>query len=343
MREDFVEGSPPETVGIGEAAARLGIPEKTLRRLADSGAFPSTRTPGGHRRFAMADLVAGPRDTPSMTHSLLDEPADWSGSFEREGLDESVVWSQLDAALGLEASDAIRLMNYAFTEMLNNAIDHSEGSRIDIRVWLRSTLLGFSIRDDGVGVFARLRTGIGLESDLQAAAELTKGKRTTWPERHTGEGIFFTSKAVSLFRLSANGIRLTVDNRRDDYALGVGEVQRGTLVEAEIAVPLARSLRDVFEEFTDEDLTFSRSRPRVELFGTGLTFVSRSEARRLLTDMTGFTDIDIDFAGVQDVGQGFVDELLRVWPSQHPGITLHPMNMNEAVSFMVRRGLRAGS
>ncbi|WP_460784923.1 STAS-like domain-containing protein [Microbacterium tumbae] len=72
-------------------------------------------------------------------------------------------------------------------------------------------------------------------------------------------------------------------------------------------------------------MRFSRSRPTVKLSGTGLSFASRSEGRRVMADMTGFDDIDIDFAGVDDVGQGFVDEVLRVWPAQHPGIRVHPI------------------
>jgi hypothetical protein len=47
--------------------------------------------------------------------------------------------------------------------------------------------------------------------------------------------------------------------------------------------------------------------------------------------------VEVDFAGVTDVGQGFVDELLRVWPNAHPGKTVTPINMNPAVEFMVRR------
>ena len=49
----------------------------------------------------------------------------------------------------------------------------------------------------------------------------------------------------------------------------------------------------------------------------------------------------LDFQGVRGVGQGFVDEVFRVWPRSHPGIRLVPQNMNQAVSFMVRRGLPA--
>lgn len=59
----------------------------------------------------------------------------------------------------------------------------------------------------------------------------------------------------------------------------------------------------------------------------------------MLADLDEFTEIDVDFAGEEDVGQGFVDELLRVWPREHPSQTINPINMNDAVEFMVERGL----
>jgi non-ribosomal peptide synthetase component F len=47
----------------------------------------------------------------------------------------------------------------------------------------------------------------------------------------------------------------------------------------------------------------------------------------------------VDFRGVQEVGQGFVDEVFRVWPSQHPGTLVRPVNMLGPVEAMLRRGL----
>lgn len=43
---------------LGKAAALLGVHTMTLRRWSDSGRFPSYRTPGGHRRFALGDIQA---------------------------------------------------------------------------------------------------------------------------------------------------------------------------------------------------------------------------------------------------------------------------------------------
>ncbi len=64
---------------------------------------------------------------------------------------------------------------------------------------------------------------------------------------------------------------------------------------------------------------------------------SRSEGRRLLDGLDEFAEIDVDFAGVQALGQGFVDELLRVWPHEYPGRTINPINMNEARRASINR------
>lgn len=50
----------PETDGwltLSEAAQRLSVHPTTLRRWADKGDMPFMLTPGGHRRFAAADVI----------------------------------------------------------------------------------------------------------------------------------------------------------------------------------------------------------------------------------------------------------------------------------------------
>jgi len=46
----------PEWLGLGPAGRFLGVHPITLRRWADQGDIPVMLTPGGHRRFALADL-----------------------------------------------------------------------------------------------------------------------------------------------------------------------------------------------------------------------------------------------------------------------------------------------
>ncbi len=49
-------------LAVGEAARRLGVHPVTLRRWADQGDIPVVVTPGGHRRFAAADIAAFSRE-----------------------------------------------------------------------------------------------------------------------------------------------------------------------------------------------------------------------------------------------------------------------------------------
>jgi hypothetical protein len=100
-----------------------------------------------------------------------------------------------------------------------------------------------------------------------------------------------------------------------------------------------QSLAAVFEAYTDDDQRFTKTRTVVRLFGFGVRFVSRSEAKRLMRGLERFQEVTIDFTGVEEVGQGFVDEVLRVWPNQHPETAVEPTGMTGPVEFMVRRGL----
>lgn len=328
---------------IGQVAAELGLSPSRIRQLTDSGVIPSTRSAGGQRLFDLGEVraVLAKRALPldPLAVTTEEKPA-WHRELTVLGLSEDVIWRRVREDLMLDsASPAGRIIGYAFTEMLNNAIDHSGSDRVTINWWMTPDQWSFEIRDYGVGAFPKLRTGLALANDFEAIQELSKGKRTTDRERHTGEGIFFTSKAVDIFRISSSGIRWTVDNLRHDIALGVAPTAIGTSVECQIDPQTERSLRAIFEEFT-EDLAFVRTRPVVKLFEAGAAFVSRSEARRLLDGLaTDFNTVEVDFTGVSDVGQGFVDELLRVWPDTHPDKTVIPTNMNPAVEFMVRRGL----
>jgi hypothetical protein len=197
-----------------------------------------------------------------------------------------------------------------------------------------------AVQDDGVGIFRKITRALDLPDERLALLELSKGKLTTDPARHSGEGIFFTSKAVDLFMLESAGLRWTVDNVRRDQAVGESVVTSGTVVRWQVDPATDRRLEDVFAAYTaGEDLAFDTSRAVVRLFEHGSRFVSRSEARRLAHRLEEFEQVIIDFAGVTEVGQGFVDQLFRVWAGRHPGTVLRPVNMAPAVEFMVQRGL----
>ncbi len=184
--------------------------------------------------------------------------------------------------------------------------------------------------------------GIGSDWRILYAAieEVSKGKQTTDPQRHSGEGIFFTSKAVDRFDLASNGLRWLVDNVKSDQAIGDAVARQGTIVRCAIARSSKRELKSVFESFADEDRGFARSRVSLRLFDRGSEFVSRSEAKRLAASLDEFREVEVDFAGVSIVGQGFCDELFRVWARDHPETELIPINMSETVRRQVDRARR---
>ena len=264
----------------------------------------------------------------------------WQGAFPLEGLEEDRVFELLAEqvpAVGGLSEQATATLAYAVTEMVNNAIDHSAGTEVRLEVQCVGTRLTLHVEDDGVGAFAHLARSRGLASELAALQQISMGKTTSAPDRHTGEGLFFTSKAVDVFRLESGKLAWIVDNEREDAAVAQCDTQRkGTLVTLEVDTARVRALGPIFEAFT-EGFEFSKTRVVVKLFEHGVRFISRSEAKRMLLDLERFREVVLDFQGVRTVGQGFADEVFRVWAKAHRDVALIPIHMNDAVAFMVER------
>jgi hypothetical protein len=97
--------------------------------------------------------------------------------------------------LKLAPENVKSVFDYAFSEMLNNAIDHSQSKHIDVSVSVSEprasgepNLFSFTVRDYGIGVFRNLMRTRSLASELEAMQDLLKGKITTAPEAHSGQG-----------------------------------------------------------------------------------------------------------------------------------------------------------
>lgn len=99
--------------------------------------------------------------------------------------------------------------------MVNNAIDHSEGKTLHAGVFKYRNSVNIYIVDDGEGIFKKIRRLCRLADERQAILELSKGKLTTDPERHTGEGIFFTSRAFDTFEIESKGLKFSLDDEFD--------------------------------------------------------------------------------------------------------------------------------
>lgn len=229
---------------------------------------------------------------------------------------------------------------YAFSEMLNNAIEHSQSPTVQVWVEKREQILLFRVSDVGIGVFHNIMRQRNLPSELDAVQDLLKGKTTTAPRAHSGEGIFFTSKVADVFSLESFGYKLTINHLVDDIFLErVHPSRRGTLVSFQLACASKTVLEDTFRAYqTDpKEYVFDKTTVQVKLYALGAEHLSRSQARRVVAGLEKFRSIILDFAQVTHVGQAFADEIFRVFRSAHPAIRIIPIHMNDAVQFMVER------
>lgn len=53
--------------------------------------------------------------------------------------------------------------------------------------------------------------------------------------------------------------------------------------------------------------------------------------------MEKFPRVELDFTAVPLIGQGFADELFRVWHNQHPAVDLKVVGANRGVALMINR------
>lgn len=259
------------------------------------------------------------------------------------GLDEDAIYKRIEQETGIviDVKDNIqRIVRHGFTEMVNNAIDHSESTKIEIDFRRTDTSITFVVRDFGIGIFNNVRNKFRLSGTLAAIQEILKGKATTVPKKHSGEGVFFTSKIADVFVTDSFEKRLTVNNLLPDIFISDRKTLQGTRVSFSIHLSSQRDLTMVFDAFTgqrDDEAGFDKTRITVKLFQFGRDLPSRSEAKRVTMNLENFRVIELDFAGVETVGQAFADEIYRVWQNRHHGIQILTVNANENIRFMIRR------
>lgn len=259
--------------------------------------------------------------------------------LENKNLSEDTVLNRLEQTSGVLSlpENAAHIVSYAFTEMLNNAIEHSGSAKISVSAKKDNAVVSFLVIDHGIGVFNNLMRKKNLTSELEAIQELLKGKQTTDAARHSGEGIFFTSKAADVFILEGGRKRLRVDNVLDDVFIEDIAPVKGTHVKFAVAVDTKKDLGKIFRQFTNDAFEFAKTSVRVALFKLGAAFLSRSEARRIVSGLDKFKEIVLEFKGVKSIGQAFADEIFRVWQRNHLLALIKVVNANEEVEFMIKR------
>jgi STAS-like domain of unknown function (DUF4325) len=258
--------------------------------------------------------------------------------------DEHREWSRnikpVVAGIGI-TPDGMDIAEYVTTEMLNNAVDHSNGQFTRIKLLDGPTSVTFKIEDDGAGIFATLARALGLQDEKDAIVELLKGKRTSAPAHHTGEGLYFSARVCEWLMVETMHYGLSFKQGHSPEFLEFKNPARrsmGTSVTYHVAKAPAQTLRQVFDAFCPApDNRFSRTKvPLIVAEKTEGKLVSRSQAKRIANGLEVFSEVEFDFSGVGQIEQGFADELFRVWPSAHSDISVRATSVGEEVAKLLR-------
>ncbi len=271
---------------------------------------------------------------------IKEEDETYKARLRNKKLQEDYVYDKIfykSSSLKKLQKNTHDIIRYAFTEMLNNAIEHSGSEYIDIVLVISSDAVSFDVIDRGIGIFKHIQKKFKLMDEYQALSEILKGKRTTMPSKHTGEGIFFTSKSADLFKIESSKIGLIINNKEDDIYTEEIKYRKGTKVFFRVNKKTRKDISAIFAQYTDSDYKFNKTKVIVKLYHKDVLYTSRSQARRLVVGLDKFKVVILDFNQVKTIGQGFADEIFRVFQLNHPEVAIEFINCCKAVEFMIKR------
>jgi anti-sigma regulatory factor (Ser/Thr protein kinase) len=322
---DNVQHHPSDIARI--ASERFGITRqavnKHLDRLVNEGAV----VPAGTTRSRVYKLAP-----------LLE----WREKFPLgPSLAEDIVWREhVTKPLGQLPDNVLNIWHYAFTEMFNNVLDHSDAKNVTLSLKRTAASTEIILTDDGVGIFRKIQAALNLIDERHSVLELAKGKFTTDPANHTGEGIFFTSRVLDKFNILSGGVYFSHEfGDGEDWILETHNLSVGTVVFMLLHNHSARTTKSIFDQYTSGGtLAFTKTIVPVRLAQYGDdSLLSRSQGKRLLARIDRFRTVIFDFSGVGSIGPSFADEIFRVFRNEHPEISLSAINATPEVSVMIRR------
>lgn len=268
---------------------------------------------------------------------------------KKEKLEEDIIYTNDFNKYFQEYANNIKhIWTYCFTEMMNNAIEHSDSNEITcffIQNYLKTIIV---IEDNGVGIFNKIKAYNKeiLKKDIsieEACSQLFAGKLTTDVSRHSGEGIFFTSRIVDHFViLSSNTIfthnAYTENIIEDDEISKIIKIgKKGTAVFMFLNNFSPKNMEEVFSMYSDFEKGFFKTQIPIKMMIENGYPVSRSQARRLYNTFDKFDEIILDFKDIDNIGQAFTHEMFIVFSRNNPNKKIIVDHANDKISDMINR------
>ena len=143
----------------------------------------------------------------------------------------------------------------------------------------------------------------------------------------------------SIFSGHLSYFRTRSDGDDDDWLIETKTpevLHQGTAVWMTISTSATQTASEVFSKYQDDDYLFTKTHVPVALSRyPGEQLVSRSQAKRVLTRFEKFSEVSLDFQGVQEIGQAFADEIFRVFRNSHPETKVLAFNTSPAIDRMI--------
>jgi hypothetical protein len=312
---------------------QLGVPRATVNRYVN--------------RLVKEGILEAKGATRARTYSLRDfESKSFHFDLGKDLAEDVILRETIMPFLEGVPENVVDILWVGGSEMINNVLDHSNARNLYIKLGINAANIWLRVIDDGVGVFEKISKECGLLDARHALLELSKGKLTTSPKNHSGEGVFFTSRMFTTFILDSRGLvflRVMKDSNswlfEDDKA---DELFEGTSIKMTINLNATHSSKDIYDKFeNDEDPAgFSKTHVPVRLAKyPNEQLVSRSQAKRVLARFENFSEVMLDFEGVARIGQSFADEIFRVFAQRHPEVKIVPVSMEPEVKKMINHVL----
>ena len=236
------------------------------------------------------------------------------------------------------SSNIREICEYGFMEIVNNVLSHSEGGECTLKLKITDMNVHLYVHDNGVGIFRKIKEHFDLENLHHAILELSKGRLTTTPKTHLGDGIFSIIHLFDTVQISSEGLRWKYDSSKGHQVLKSDSTKEGTSVVLNVSTSSLNTLQNVFNKYSTDinNSLFDRAEVPVSLARfDSENLMSRSQARRLFRNLEKFHEVWIDFKGIKLIGDSFADEIFRVFQNQHPDLKIECINTNMHIENLV--------
>jgi anti-sigma regulatory factor (Ser/Thr protein kinase) len=306
---------------VAHVVQHLGISRRRARRLLASLVAAQW--------LVVEGAVRRPRFRPGPLRQVVHR-------YALAGLQEDLPWAHDFAPLLSLRPNVASLAQHAFTELLNNAIDHSGGTHVTVSVRQTAMYLQMLVSDDGCGLFDRIQQTWQIGDARLAMLELAKGKLSSDPDRHCGHGLFFTARCADMLDLHANRQAFQRRPGHDGWFDVRPQARDGTTIFLAIDLDTPRTLDAVLRSHAVQGHGIDTTVVPLRLLtGPQIGLMSRAQARRVSARLAQFGRARLDFEGIADIGPAFADELFRVYARSHPQVTLVPQGVSPRVAAMI--------